>query len=94
MPLEHLTAVPALVERVRGRVSSAGVIVAPDLGAAKLAERYAEGLQLPVAIVHKRRISRASPRYGITAVTPARPRRAGMHQRRSTGPPAVAECLC
>jgi ribose-phosphate pyrophosphokinase len=57
VPLEHLTAVPALVERVRGRVSSAGVIVAPDLGAAKLAERYAEGLQLPVAIVHKRRIS-------------------------------------
>jgi ribose-phosphate pyrophosphokinase len=57
VPLEHLTAVPALMERVRPRVSSASVIVAPDLGAAKLAEHYAQALQLPAAIVHKRRIT-------------------------------------
>ena len=30
--------------------------VAPDLGAAKLADRYARILDLPVAIVHKTRI--------------------------------------
>lgn len=57
VPLEHLTAVPALIERVRGYVSPTSVIVAPDLGAAKLAERYAQALQLPTAIVHKRRIT-------------------------------------
>jgi ribose-phosphate pyrophosphokinase len=58
VPLEHLTAVPALLDRVRGRVSPSGsVVVAPDLGAAKLAERYAAALDLPVAIVHKRRVS-------------------------------------
>ncbi len=57
MPLEHLTAIPALLEHLRGRVSSASVIVAPDLGAAKLAERCAQTLQLPFAIVHKRRVS-------------------------------------
>lgn len=57
MPVEHLTAVPALIERVRSHVSSASVIVAPDLGAAKLAERYAQALELPTAIVHKRRLT-------------------------------------
>jgi len=57
VPLEHLTAVPAMVEHLRGRLASASVIVAPDLGAAKLAERYARALQLPFAIVHKRRLT-------------------------------------
>ncbi len=33
------------------------VIVAPDLGAVKLAERYAATLDIPVAVVRKRRVS-------------------------------------
>ena len=33
-----------------------GVVVAPDMGAAELAERYAASLELPVAIIHKARI--------------------------------------
>jgi ribose-phosphate pyrophosphokinase len=33
------------------------VVVSPDLGAVKLAERYARLLELPMAIVHKSRIS-------------------------------------
>lgn len=57
IPVEHLTAVPGLLEQVRGRVTGNGVVVAPDLGAAKLADRYASALQVPAAIVHKRRIS-------------------------------------
>src|SRR5829696_3745001 len=57
IPLEHLSAVPLLVESVRNHVTENSVIVAPDLGAAKLAERYARPLGLPVAIVHKRRLS-------------------------------------
>jgi ribose-phosphate pyrophosphokinase len=56
-PLDHLSAVPTLVEAIRSRVPSAGVIVAPDLGAVKLAERYAAPLGLPVAIIHKTRTS-------------------------------------
>jgi ribose-phosphate pyrophosphokinase len=59
VPLEHLTAVPAMVERVRPQLPPNGVIVAPDLGATKLAERYARLLGLPVALVHKRRVSGA-----------------------------------
>jgi ribose-phosphate pyrophosphokinase len=56
-PLEHLTAVPLLAERLRSLGTAGRVVVAPDLGATKLAERYARLLALPVAFVHKRRVS-------------------------------------
>jgi ribose-phosphate pyrophosphokinase len=58
LPLEHLTAVPPLAEAL-GRLTLAGkgVVVAPDVGAAKLADRYGRLLDMPVAIVHKTRIS-------------------------------------
>ncbi len=58
VPLEHLTAVPLLAEPLR-RLALGGncVVVAPDLGAARLADRYATLLSLPVAIVHKTRLS-------------------------------------
>jgi ribose-phosphate pyrophosphokinase len=57
IPLEHLSAVPMLVDNIRPHVGAEGVVVAPDMGAAELAERYAEPLELPMAIVHKTRIS-------------------------------------
>ncbi len=56
IPLEHLSAVPMLVESIRPHAGEDGVVVAPDMGAAELAERYAEPLELPVAIIHKARI--------------------------------------
>lgn len=60
-PLEHLTAVPDLVDAV-GTAHPHGVVVAPDLGAVKLAERYARALHLPVAVVLKTRMSGADVR--------------------------------
>jgi ribose-phosphate pyrophosphokinase len=57
IPLEHLSAVGLLAAAVQGILPDNGVIVAPDLGAVKLAERYARILRLPMAIVHKTRIS-------------------------------------
>jgi len=57
VPVEHLTAVPILAQALRAEFREDGVVVAPDLGAAKLAELYAAQLQLPVAIVHKVRLS-------------------------------------
>jgi ribose-phosphate pyrophosphokinase len=67
VPLEHLTAVPLLAEALRGSGASAGVIVAPDLGAARLADRYGRLLDLPVAIVHKTRVSgREVSVHGVT----------------------------
>ena len=57
VPLEHLSAVPLLAKAVRPAVNRNTVVVAPDLGAAKMAEQYADLLDLPVAIVHKTRTS-------------------------------------
>jgi ribose-phosphate pyrophosphokinase len=57
MPLEHLSAVPRLVEALRSSARPDTVVVAPDLGAVKLAERYARALDRPVAIVHKTRLT-------------------------------------
>ena len=57
IPLEHLSAVPLLTNAVRSRVTPESVVLAPDLGAVKLARRYAKSLNLPMAIVHKTRIS-------------------------------------
>lgn len=57
IPVEHLTATPILCDAVRERLPDDPVIVAPDLGATKLAERFAERLGAPVAIVHKSRSS-------------------------------------
>jgi ribose-phosphate pyrophosphokinase len=59
IPVEHLSAVPILAEATRSSVLSKTVIVSPDLGAVKMAERYAKVLDLPVAIIHKTRISGA-----------------------------------
>ena len=56
LPLEHLSAVSLLAEALRPSLSGKEVVVAPDLGAAKLAQRYAELLDLPVAYVHKERL--------------------------------------
>jgi len=57
IPLEHLSAVPLLAEAARATVGPEAVVVSPDLGAVKLTERYAARLHLPVAIVHKTRVS-------------------------------------
>lgn len=58
IPLEHLSAVDLLAEAIRPPAArDDAVLVSPDLGAAKLAERYAARLGLPIAIVHKTRTS-------------------------------------
>ena len=57
IPIEHLSALPVLAEAARPLLSAESVIVAPDLGAVKLAERYAGILELPVAVIRKRRVS-------------------------------------
>lgn len=66
VPMEMLTAVPVLVDALHDSLqrTSGGrgtgeelVVVAPDLGAAKLAERYAAALGCQVAVVRKSRRS-------------------------------------
>jgi ribose-phosphate pyrophosphokinase len=57
VPLEHLSAVSLLANAIEESVTDKSVIVAPDLGAVKLAERYGELLRRPIAIAHKTRLS-------------------------------------
>ena len=60
VPMENVSAVPLLARTLveqSSRYPGGAVIVAPDLGAAKLAREYARLLSLPVAVVHKVRIS-------------------------------------
>jgi ribose-phosphate pyrophosphokinase len=59
LPVEHASAIPALTEHLKARLPSNAVIVSPDLGAVKRAEALARPLGLPVAIVHKQRLSGA-----------------------------------
>jgi ribose-phosphate pyrophosphokinase len=57
IPVDNLTAVPVLADALRPRVPANAVIVSPDVGATRLANRYATLLALPVAICHKHRTS-------------------------------------
>ena len=54
-PVDHLTAMPVLVEHLGG-LGDDLVVVSPDAGRVKVAERYANVLHADLAIVHKRRI--------------------------------------
>ncbi|MGZ4681868.1 MAG: ribose-phosphate diphosphokinase [Acidimicrobiales bacterium] len=54
-PVDHLTAMPVLVEHM-ATLGDDLVVVSPDAGRVKVAERYANVLHADLAIVHKRRV--------------------------------------
>ncbi|HEX5367465.1 MAG TPA: ribose-phosphate diphosphokinase [Acidimicrobiales bacterium] len=58
-PFDHLVAMPVLVDYLRGTVGDDLVVVSPDAGRVKVAERYANVLHADLAIVHKRRVTGA-----------------------------------
>ncbi len=55
IPMDHLTAVPILAGYFKRKEFEDAIIVSPDAGRAKLAEKYVDILQLPLAIMTKRR---------------------------------------
>jgi ribose-phosphate pyrophosphokinase len=55
-PFDHLVAQPVLVNHLLGAVTGDLVVVSPDAGRVKVAERYANALHADLAIVHKRRV--------------------------------------
>ena len=54
-PVDHLTAMPVLIDYME-TLGDDLVVVSPDAGRVKVAERYANQLHADLAIVHKRRI--------------------------------------
>ena len=58
-PVDHLTAMPVLVDYLKSMGEDDLVVVSPDAGRVKVAERYANMLGASLAIVHKRRVAGA-----------------------------------
>ena len=65
IPVDPLTALPLLANYFRKPEFSNAAIVSPDVGRASMAGRYAEELNLPLVVMHKRRM-------GISEVETAR----------------------
>ncbi|MBN2027740.1 MAG: ribose-phosphate diphosphokinase [Actinobacteria bacterium] len=54
-PMDHLTAVPLLASYISRQNLQDLVIVSPDAGRVKMANKYTDHLGVPMAILHKRR---------------------------------------
>jgi len=66
IPVDHLTAVPVLVDHFRKTLDLARTVaVATDAGGAKRVGRFAERLGIPLAIIDKRRISDQKVKHGL-----------------------------
>ena len=63
VPVDHLTAAPVLLDYLRDNGPDDFVVIAPDAGRVKVAERYSQLLETDLALVHKRR-----PRRSINEV--------------------------
>ncbi len=58
IPVDNLTARVVFIEKLRDKgLSKDFVIVAPDIGSSKLANRFAKDLQVDLAVIDKRRIT-------------------------------------
>ena len=57
IPVDNLFARPLLVEAIKGEKIKKGIVVSPDIGSNRMARKYAEDLNLDIAIVDKRRVS-------------------------------------
>jgi ribose-phosphate pyrophosphokinase len=55
VPVDHLTAAPVLLDYLREFGAEDRVVIAPDAGRVKVAERYSQLLETDLALVHKRR---------------------------------------
>jgi ribose-phosphate pyrophosphokinase len=55
-PVDHLTAMPVLIEYCKNECEDDLVVVAPDAGRVKVAERFAQHLDADLAFVHKRHV--------------------------------------
>jgi ribose-phosphate pyrophosphokinase len=56
IPVDALTSVGLLTQRLQQLPLGDAIVVAPDTGRAKMAERFADALHLPLGLMNKRRI--------------------------------------
>lgn len=54
--MDPLTAVQIMIDHLQRHADADGVVVSPDAGRVKLAEKYARALDLPMAVLHKERL--------------------------------------
>jgi ribose-phosphate pyrophosphokinase len=54
-PVDHLTALPVLTSYLQEQISSDMVVVSPDAGGVKRAQKFANHLSADLAFIHKRR---------------------------------------
>ncbi len=55
-PVDHLTAMPVLLDYLQREANDDFVVVSPDAGRVKVAERYSQHLGSDLAFVHKRHV--------------------------------------
>ncbi|MGE5551660.1 MAG: ribose-phosphate diphosphokinase [Bacteroidota bacterium] len=55
IPVDHMTALPMLAQYIKNKAIHNGVIIAPDAGSVKKAEKLAAILDLPLGVMYKRR---------------------------------------
>ena len=55
IPVDHLTALPMLAQYIKDKNIQDGVIIAPDAGSVKKAEKLAARLHMPLGVMYKRR---------------------------------------
>lgn len=55
IPVDHMTALPMLAQYIKQKNLPDGVIIAPDAGSVKKAEKLAARLDLPLGVMYKRR---------------------------------------
>ncbi|MCP4649338.1 MAG: ribose-phosphate pyrophosphokinase [PVC group bacterium] len=60
IPVDHLFAAPVLIDYFEKYKKEDAVVVAPDVGAVKMARAFAKRLEVPLGIVDKRRIDASS----------------------------------
>lgn len=54
--MDHLTAVPILIDYLKSRKWKDAIIISPDTGRVKMADDYARALSLPLGVLYKRRL--------------------------------------
>ncbi len=57
IPVDHLTAVPVFIRKLKRENLDNYIVLSPDVGNVKTASRYADELGLDLAIVHKKRLT-------------------------------------